>query len=230
MNKSFLFLLFFSGICLLTISACTSGFSSTIKVEKEKYSGFTQEGEYFHKGFQAAHNKDYASALSFFEKGCSLNDGPACSNLGLLYWKGLGVLPDYPTAQKYFEKACKIGNAHGCANLGLFYERGIGVAYDLDKAEAYAKLACDLNKTTCANLGIILANKRNFGDAKELFETSCNAGTGMACDKLSLMYMNGLGVPVNYETAKVYAQRACAFDNYFCPKTNTTSPSSLEIT
>jgi TPR repeat protein len=37
--------------------------------------------------------QDDFKALKFFQKACGLNDGSGCSNLGLSYEKGKGVMP-----------------------------------------------------------------------------------------------------------------------------------------
>lgn len=223
MNKFSFFSLAFSAMCLLTITSCSSVFSSTIKVDKSKYSNYAQNTEDNKRGNDAFLKKDYSTAFSYYQKSCDLNDGYACSNLGTMYWSGQGVTQDYSTAKKYFEKSCSIGNSAGCSNLSLFYERGILVPYDLDKAEDYAKLACDLDKKCCANLGIYRGNKGHLKEAKELLELSCTHGNAFGCERLAFSYLNGLGVPVNIETSKVYMNKACSLDEQYCAKTNTSS-------
>ncbi|TQR49417.1 hypothetical protein DMC01_12940 [Campylobacter troglodytis] len=60
--------------------------------------------------------KDDFIAKKYYEKGCALNSGPACNNLGLLYVYGDGVAQNLSTAKEYFGKGCDFGSQKGCDN------------------------------------------------------------------------------------------------------------------
>ena len=47
------------------------------------------------------------------EKACEGGDAMRCGNLGLLYFKGLGVPQDYAKAAELYGKACDGGDAAG---------------------------------------------------------------------------------------------------------------------
>ena len=84
-----------------------------------------------------------SKAYSYYEKACNLNDGGACSNLGLLYAKGEVVIQDYSKANSYFEKACNLNHGGGCYNLGFLYAKGKGVRQNKTTAKWYFGKACD---------------------------------------------------------------------------------------
>lgn len=92
------------------------------------------------------------------KKACDLNDGRACTILGVIYKHGQGVKKLYPMAtqgvkkdylkaKKYFSKACELNDRHGCYNLGMTYMNGQGVKKDYLKAKRYFQKACSLNES-----------------------------------------------------------------------------------
>ena len=98
-------------------------------------------GLYYEKGYVV--EKDYATALRFYQLGASAND-PYCYNqLGRMYSLGLG-LPKKEEAMGffYYEQAAKLGDVMGLSNMAYAYEVGQGVEQDLVKAiELYQRAA-----------------------------------------------------------------------------------------
>jgi TPR repeat protein len=98
--------------------------------------------------------QDDFKTLKFYQKACGLNDGSGCSQLGLMYEKGiilfntlafsihkskkraatariqitrlLEKLECFETL-KFYQKACGLNDGSGCSQLGLMYEKGKGV-------------------------------------------------------------------------------------------------------
>ena len=98
-------------------------------------------GLYYEKGYVV--EKDYATALRFYQLGASAND-PYCYNqLGRMYSLGLG-LPKKEESMGffYYEQAAKLGDIMGVSNMAYAYEVGQGVEQDIIKAiELYQQAA-----------------------------------------------------------------------------------------
>ena len=86
----------------------------------------------------------HQQAVHFFEKGCKLNSGDACTELGVVHFKGLGIEQDKPKAVELFEKACNMDEGMGCYLIGGLYKLGDGVPLDEKKAEEYFFRSCKL--------------------------------------------------------------------------------------
>ena len=69
-----------------------------------------------------------------YKKGCDLNKGSACSNLGYQYANGIGIAQDIQKANELFKKGCDLNEGTSCANLGIHYANGIGLKQDEEKA------------------------------------------------------------------------------------------------
>lgn len=67
------------------------------------------------KGFEA-YDRDYSTALKYFQQACDLNNGSGCNNLGIMYALGKGVRKDTSKALEYFGKACDLKYDKGCQN------------------------------------------------------------------------------------------------------------------
>ena len=66
-------------------------------------------------GILLVEQRQSAKAKKFFEKGCGLDSGTACLNLGWLYYYGQGAKQDYGKAKELAGKACDLGIQDGCA-------------------------------------------------------------------------------------------------------------------
>ena len=96
--------------------------------------------------------QDYVEAMKWFRKAAEqgtfrvdegsrayevrLEQDGAQYNLGLMYYRGHGVLQDYVEAMKWFRKAAEQGKAHAQWYLGEMYAKGEGVTQD--EVEGYA--------------------------------------------------------------------------------------------
>ena len=75
--------------------------------------------------------KDYASAMSWFQKAADQGYALAYSAIGDLYAQGYGVGQDKGKALDYYKKAATAGDAGACLHLGQMYEQGKDVKADL---------------------------------------------------------------------------------------------------
>ena len=58
-------------------------------------------------------------AIEYFEKACNEQYYKGCSNIGLIYYYGLGLKQDNTKAKAYFAKACIGQDAQGC----MYYKK-----------------------------------------------------------------------------------------------------------
>ena len=93
-------------------------------------------GADFDKGFSAAKNGDYATALNELRPLAEQGHVQAQYILGVMYRKGEGVVQDYKAAVKWYRLAAEQGYAKAQNNLGGMYYKGYGVLQDY--ATAYA--------------------------------------------------------------------------------------------
>lgn len=95
----------------------------------------------FQDGLQAYYRLDFRTALQEWQPLAEGGDPEASYQLGILYYRGEGVLQDYGEAAKWFETAAEAGDADAQYNLGLMYANGQGVAKDLVRAHVWFTLA-----------------------------------------------------------------------------------------
>ncbi len=80
-------------------------------------------------------------------------------NLGLMYYKGEGVLQDYKEAEKWFRMAAKQGDPIAQSELASMYAKGEGVPQDYSEAEKwFLKAAEQGNAIAQHNLGVMYYN------------------------------------------------------------------------
>ena len=69
-------------------------------------------------------SNQYREAFPFCQKACNLNNGLACSALGVLYDAGHGVRQNLQTAKEYYGKACDLGLQISCDAYRRLNEKG----------------------------------------------------------------------------------------------------------
>jgi serine/threonine-protein kinase len=135
----------------------------------------------------AAAANDAERAAALYLKACSGEAAAACTELGVLYNRGLGVARDVTQAALYYERGCTQGDMAGCNNLGTVYQFGSLGFRDPTKAAALYERACSNGQMdACANLGRLLldtpgaaSDQRERGRA--LLVKACAAGIARAC-------------------------------------------------
>ena len=60
-------------------------------------------------------SRNAAKGLSYFKRGCDLNDAVSCANAGVMIVNKEGAAFNPDLALQYVEKACKLGNKNGCS-------------------------------------------------------------------------------------------------------------------
>ena len=69
-------------------------------------------------------------------------------NLGVVYFKGVGVSTDHEEAFKWFAKAAEKGSVPGQGFLGVMYENGFGVAQDHEMSLHWYRKAAEQEDST----------------------------------------------------------------------------------
>jgi tetratricopeptide (TPR) repeat protein len=78
------------------------------------------------QGERALKEKEYAKAVTLFEKAALAGDSNAMYLLGRTYRRGDGIGPDYVKAREWYQKAIDAGNPDDMVGLGVLYNLGQG--------------------------------------------------------------------------------------------------------
>ena len=104
--------------------------------------------------------KEFEETKAFAEIKAKAEAGDAYTqfNLGLMYYKGEGVLKDNKEAVKWWRKAAEQGDAGAQNNLGGMYAEGEGVQEDNKEAVKWWRKAADQGQVIAQyNLGVMYA-------------------------------------------------------------------------
>ena len=160
--------------------------------------------------YHFSNNKNSAARDKYLQKACNLNDKLSCRFLGLIYWNGGKTSKqNLEQAKALMEKGCDLGEGAACGDLAAIYsdlEKANG--YITDSIEVFQRnqqlltKACDLNDgLSCFLLGGIYEIKRDFAQAKKVYQRGCKLHDKDSCDALEK-----LGIQVkkitNYEEEK----------------------------
>jgi len=78
---------------------------------------------------KAFNNNDYVNAVKWYNIGSELDDLDSIYNLGLHYYKGLGVNQDFQESFSYFKKAADKEHSDSQFYIGKFYHIGNGAYF-----------------------------------------------------------------------------------------------------
>ncbi len=95
----------------------------------------------FEDGLLAYHRGDHQVAMEIWRPLAEQGDAPAQYSLGLLYYRGEGVLTDPKQAAKWYRKAADQGDPDAQLNLGLMYAQGEGLKRNYTTAYKWFSLA-----------------------------------------------------------------------------------------
>ncbi|MGC9954152.1 MAG: lysozyme inhibitor LprI family protein [Rhizomicrobium sp.] len=82
----------------------------------------------FADGQAAYQAKDFAKAISLYERACRAGEARACTSLGSMAYNGEGERRDVSWARGLYEKACNGGDAEGCGKLRAMTPQAAGPA------------------------------------------------------------------------------------------------------
>ena len=81
----------------------------------------TAPHEDFYKGYQAHQAEDYKVAVKWYRQAAKQGIAEAQHNLGLIYFRGEGVVKNYKEAAKWFHQAAEQGLVESQGMLGRMY-------------------------------------------------------------------------------------------------------------
>jgi TPR repeat protein len=131
--------------------------------------------------------------------------------LGLLYLNGEdGHEMDVEEAAYWFNLAAENGNIAAQYNLGLLYLNGEGVETDSQKGKRLLEQAAESgNADAQNNLGMLYLEK-DYSQAAYWFDRAARQDFPYAQYNLAVMYLDGLGVKQNKESAIFWMQKAAS--------------------
>ncbi|MEH6757361.1 MAG: tetratricopeptide repeat protein [Parasphingorhabdus sp.] len=142
-----------------------------------------------HSSFVPTAERNYAKAMSYFVKGCTLNDVDSCFSLGVMNVNGYGTAKNQSRAFGYFEKACLAGSSDGCE-------------------EARLSGAIIIQSPT-ANAPTPNLNARIL----RVFGKGCALNRGLHCQGAAMRYAGVIkGTPKNPALARKYYLLGCKLD------------------
>lgn len=98
-------------------------------------------GADFEAGLAAFYRFDYSTALKEWRPLAEAGDPDAQYQLGIMYYRGEGVMQDYREAAAWYQGAAEQGDTEAQLNLGLMYAQGLGVSKDYVQAYKWFDLA-----------------------------------------------------------------------------------------
>ena len=152
-----------------------------------------------------------------FSEECKSGDASACSTLGVMYEKGLGVEQSISRARELYDGACVAGNTHACVNYGKLIISGHGMSVGAptsrlspqEHAIRLFSMACRKDDARgCGELGRLLVRMGDVSRSTVLLRQGCEGGDGDSCFLLGSQYDNGaLGNDV--VSAMSFYEKAC---------------------
>lgn len=88
--------------------------------------------------------RDYAKAISYYQRAAAKNDARSLNNLGVMALRGEGSSPSMTEARSYFLRAANYGSSAAHYNLGLIYDSGFYGHRDLLQAAREYRIASDM--------------------------------------------------------------------------------------
>ncbi len=141
-------------------------------------------------------------------------------NLGSLYFRGKGgVKQDFKQALHWYRKAASNGVLEAQFRVGLLYFDGLGIDRNLEEACRWFETATANGHSGAAfNLGFIHERRRDYARAAHYYRIAAEKGNPDGQNNLGVLYLRGLGVPVDkrealrlfrHAAAQGYAQAQC---------------------
>ena len=163
----------------------------------------------FSRGYNAARDGDYASAVRWYTFAADEGNAAAQYNLGVIYENGSGVAKQYKTAVRWYTLAADQGYAAAQYNLGVIYENGSGVAKQYKTAVRWYTLAADQGYVEAQyNLGVIYENgsgvAQEYDTALRWYTLASAQGHANAQNNLGAMYYKGAGVQKSNAYAHIW--------------------------
>jgi TPR repeat protein len=151
-----------------------------------------------HPGLAAFAAGDYTTAIKIWTPMAENGDANAQANLGIMYFRGLGVDKDIQRAVQLFQSAAAKGNGQAEFQLGLMFQKGVGVQQDYGEAMRWYEAAADQGDPL-AGYGIGRLFEEGYGVAQDeraaavWYRRAAEKGIAPAEYNLSQMIAKGRG-------------------------------------
>lgn len=141
------------------------------------------------------------------------------SEIGVMYYLGIGVPKSYEDARLWDERAATAGDAIAQRNLGELYFQGLGGKRDYALAAAWFQRAASQGDAKAqALLGYLykmgLGASQSYQTALPLLNHAASQNIGFAQANLGEMYERGEGVDVDYKQAAYWYEQAIAHGGF----------------
>lgn len=144
-------------------------------------------------------------------------DKDAQVELGDAYLIGQGLAEDFLSAMNYYRKAANRGHAGAQYRMGLLYRHGRGVGQNSNKAAEWFQKADeqDLPQAQC-ELGVMACSlQKNYSSAMTYFLKAAKQGHAEADVHIARLFLNGQGVPKDFEKAIEWLRKAMEDDSKY---------------
>lgn len=171
----------------------------------------------FELGHAYDQTKNYGEALEHYKIAADAGSADGLQSLGLLYYKGLGVVVDKEKAFVLFYRSAEMGNAVALEDLGAMFGNGEFVQRDDTKAlEYFAKSVAAGNAAALGQVGVAFVWGRgdpvNYKMAANYFQQAADLGDGFSLKYLAILYERGLLGPPDKFKATQLRQKAQQVD------------------
>jgi TPR repeat protein len=154
----------------MRLAFCRGREPSCTRVLAEHYAGATMGHDLV----------DLPRANALLDRACADGDAVACTRQATLVYAGSGVVRDRDRAHALWKRGCDGGDREGCFMLGRAHLVR-GARYNASAAVAAFALACGEDAACLASAGVILAIKRERGEAAAQLARACALGSERAC-------------------------------------------------
>jgi TPR repeat protein len=157
--------------------------------------------------------KDYATALQWFQKAADQGDAHAQFYVGLMHERGYSVPHSYATALIWYRKSAEQNFPAAQVAMARFYARGLGVPRDRAQQVMWLRRAAEqdnaLAEFVLGNLYRLgLGVQKDPATAAQWYQRAVAKNYGPAEARLGLMYMHGFGVHKDYAQSLQLLRRA----------------------
>ncbi len=157
--------------------------------------------------------KDYVTALEWFQRAADQGDAHAQFYVGLMHERGYSVPRSYATALLWYRKSAEQNFAPAQIAMARFYARGLGVPRDRAQQIAWLRRGAEQDNALAE---YILGNLYRLGlgvpqeppTAAQWYQRAVAKDFAPAEARLGLMYMHGYGVQKDYARSMELLRRA----------------------
>lgn len=159
--------------------------------------------------------QNYVEAARWYRIPAEQGNTFAQSELGRMYFSGLGVEQNYTLAFYWSSLAAEKGDTNSQIRLGLIFDYGLGVEQSSTRAVHWYRLAAEQgNQYAQFNLGRLYHEGDgallNYQEAMRWYVLAAKQGYGPAQSNIGSMYAGGHGVLQNYVLAHMWFNIAAA--------------------